>query len=445
MTNKTYSELYLHQNDTNEEKHIPTTFWKRVWRVLKDSARGFIEDDCYAKASALTFYTLLSIVPVLAVLFGIAKGFGFEGALEKEINETFYEQKELVAKLIQFAYSWLQSVKGGVIAGVGSIALLWSVFGLLNNIETALNSIWKTRFSRPYTRKISDYLATMIICPIFLVTVSSINVYLNTQIVDTAQNYMIVQAVSPFLLSILKLFPYFLSIILFSFVYLFMPNTQVYIRSALIAGIIGGSAFQLWQWIYIRFQIGVSSYGAIYGSFAALPLFLIWLQISWLILLAGAEIAFEIENDLFVPYRRLVPISSKAAILLIAFRCIESFAKGEKPQTERDLSHELGISLYHLQTLLSILQKEGILSAITYQDSVSGYQPARAIDSITYVDVLNALDKSDELLASIKDSQPFKKINQFLNEFDDAVKKTEGNQPIYKSLSSTFIPTNESK
>ncbi|MCE2982970.1 MAG: YihY/virulence factor BrkB family protein, partial [Parachlamydia sp.] len=383
----------------SHHEQLPPTFFKRFLRVLYDSARGFIEDDCYSKASALTFYTLLSIVPVLAVLFGIAKGFGVEKALEFELNQQFYEHKELVDKLIHFSYSWLQTVQGGVIAGVGILTLLWTVFGLLSNIETALNSIWKTILSRSYGRKMSDYLAAMLVAPLFLVTVSSLNLFISTQITAKAQDYYLVEAISPLLLFLLKLFPFFLSWILFTFVYLFMPNTKVYLRSALIAGIIAGTAFQLWQWIYIKFQIGVASYGAIYGSFAAVPLFLIWLQFSWMILLAGAEMAFEIENDLFIPYRKLIPLSSKAIALLITYRCVEAFAKGDPPLTDRSLSHELGMSLNHLQVILEALQTDRILSAILFHDKTIGYQPARAIATITMKNVCDAIDKSHDLLA----------------------------------------------
>lgn len=428
---KTFNELNPHHGNLSA---VSQSLWKRSLRVLYDAARGFVEDDCYAKASALTFYSLLSIVPVLAVVFGIAKGFGFNKALELEINERFAEQHELVEKLIEFAYSWLQNVQGGVIAGIGTIALFWSVLGLLSNIENALNAIWKIPVSRPYGRKISDYLATMVICPIFLVTSSSITVSLSTELSATAQGNIVLEAVSPLLLFILKLFPYFLSWILFTFVYLFMPNTKVYLRSALIAGILGGTVFQLWQWMYIRFQIGASSYGAIYGSFAALPLFLIWLQTSWLILLAGAEVAFEIENDLFIPFRHLVPLSSKAAALLVTFRCIEAFVKGNPPLTDRSLAHELGVSLNHLHTLLEVLQKERILVAVIYRDKTLGYQPARAIESITFAKVCNAIDKSNELLASVLDSVPLNKIQTYLDQVDKSLEQSPQNKPLYATL-----------
>jgi membrane protein len=399
--------------------------------VVYDAGRGFIEDDCYAKASALTFYSLLSIVPVLAVLFGLAKGFGIDTALELEISARFAGQKELVDKFIQFAYSWLHTVKGGVIAGIGTFALFWSVLGLLSSIETALNAIWKMPVSRSIGRRISDYLATMVICPFFLVTSSSITLFLSTQITQTAQSNVFLEAISPFLLFILKLFPFFLSWILFTFVYFFLPNTKVYMRSAIIAGIIAGTAFQAWQWIYIKFQIGVASYGAIYGSFAALPLFLIWLQISWLILLAGAEMAFEIENDLFIPYRQTIPLSSKAAALLVTYRCIEGFVLGKPPQTDRSLAHELGISLNHLHTLLEALQKERIISAVSYKDRTIGYQPARAVESITFNMVCNAIDKNNELLASVRDSIAFQRIQEYLHQSHTTLEHTSFNRPIY--------------
>lgn len=428
---KTFNKLLPH---TENQVTTSPSIWKRVFRVIYDTVKGFIEDDCYSKASALTYYTLLSIVPILAVLFGIAKGFGFEKALQGDISARFAEQKELFDKLMEFAYSWLQNTQGGIIAGIGTVALFWSVLGLLNNIESTLNSIWKIPQGRTWGTKICGYLAMMVICPIFLVASSSITVYINTQIEQTAHTNIYVEAVSPYLLSFIRLFPFFLIWFLFTFVYLFIPNTKVYLRSTIIAGIIAGTAFQIWQWVYIRFQIGASSYGAIYGSFAALPLFLIWLQVSWMILLAGAELAFEIENDLFIPYRKTQPISSKAASMLVAYRCIESFIKGKQPQTDRSLAIELGISLNHIHFLLNALQKEMLISAVTYKDQTIGYQPARAVESLTFATISNAIDKNNQLIASVKDSAIFSKINEILKSSADALDHPPFNQPIYHEL-----------
>jgi membrane protein len=207
---QTLQEQFSKQTEPDDESPKKLSFWHRCFRVIYDSIRGFIEDDCYAKASALTFYSLLSIVPVLAVLFGIAQGFGFERTLEAEIVEKFSDQYELTQKLIQFAYSWLQSVKGGVIAGFGTVLLLWSVIGLLNNVEAALNAIWKTRIARPYTRKISDYLATLVIAPLFFVTSSSITVFLTTQITQHAKKSLFIELVGPAVLFLLQLLHFFI-------------------------------------------------------------------------------------------------------------------------------------------------------------------------------------------------------------------------------------------
>ncbi len=405
------------------------SFFRRTGRVVYDTVRGFIDDDCYAKASALTFYTLLSIVPVLAVLIGIAKGFGFQQALEEEITSHFYEQQQVIDKLMQFAYSYLQSVQGGVIAGVGIVVLLWSVFGLLSNIESAMNSIWKTRFSRPYGRKISDYLAAMLVAPIFLVTSSSLSVYLSALAHNQTNVYY--DVFSPVLIVLLKLTPFILIWFLFTFIYIFMPNTKVYFRTAILAGILAGTAFQVWQFIYIKFQIGVSSYGAIYGSFAAFPLFLIWLQISWMILLSGAELAFAVENDMFIPTRNVRLLNQKAIALMITFRCVEAFVKGKPPMTDRALAHELGMSLNHLQIIIDALQQNRILASILFRNKTIGYQPAQAVDNITMYSVCEAMENYNMILASVGDSPEFKKIESYIKNVDHMLENPKTNHVLF--------------
>ncbi len=416
----------------SQEKKPRPFFLKRFFEIIVDTVNGFIQDDCYSKASALTFYSLLSIVPVLAVLFGIAKGFGFEKALEFEINDRFPEQHDVVNKLIEFAYSMLNNVKGGVIAGIGIITLLWSVLGLLNNVETVLNSIWKTSIPRPYSRKISDYVATMIIGPIFLITSSSITVYISTRIAEESQKNSLVEVVGPFILFLINLFPFFLIWVLFILIYLFLPNTKVYFRSALIGGIVAGTAFQLWQWVYIKFQIGVSSYGAVYGSFAALPLFLIWMQISWLILLAGAELAFSIENDMFIPSRQMTPLSEKAIGLLISYRSVEAFANGKPPLTDRIFAHELGLSLSQLHKVLDALRKEGILSSVLYEDKTVGYQPSRSLELITMKAVCDAIDKNHMMMASADNSMELQNIQRYLSKMEDILCANSHSLPLYQ-------------
>lgn len=408
------------------ESSTKPSFVTRLFSPFKQAFSGFIEDDCYSKASALTFYCLLSIVPFLAVFFGIAKGFGFEKALEAELNTQFAEQPELLNRLIGFANSWLQSVQGGIIAGFGTLALFWSVLGLLSNIEKNLNAIWKVPYSRSFIRRISDYLAMIVICPIFLVVSASVTVFLNTQITETAQNNSIIALVSPFFLSLLRLFPFFLSVFLFSFIYLLIPNTQVSIRGGLIAGLLGGTTFQLWQWIYIKFQIGVASYGAVYGSFAALPLFLIWLQISWLILLGGAEVAYAIQCRFFHPLRSSIPLSDKAIALLIVHRCAEAFIQGEDPLTHIKLFEELGISFQRFHRIMDALEKGKILLNTSTKENVQGVQIARNPTSLTYALICQTIERQEEQPAFI-DSSSLTPIWNYLNQ-EKAVLESEAFQ-----------------
>jgi len=398
---------------------------KRAYDILKNSIVNFVNDDCYTKASALTYYVLLSIVPVLAVLFGIAKGFGFEGPLKSEISQRFAEQPEVVEKLIQFACSWLQNVQGGLIAGIGTILLLWTVLGLLNSIEGALNAIWKVKLGRPYHWRLSNYLATIIMAPLFLVTVSSLNVYLSHTAQSPDQNFWM-GAVSPFLLFLIKLSPYLLSWILFTFIYQFMPNTKVDFKVSLIAGILAGTAFQIWQWVYIQFQVMATSYGIVYGSFAALPLFLIWLQTSWLILLAGAELAVEIENNDYLSGHHLTKISRKVAALLITYKSVEAFSKGIPPYTTRQLVQALGFSFQEVQRLIDILHRAGVLSAVLLSSNTVGYQPGKDLHSLTMKDVWDAVESEDQIDAYLSDSPELLKIQATLKTADEALRESPG-------------------
>lgn len=265
-----------------------------MFRMLKNISRGFKKDLCYLRASALAYYTLLSIVPVLAVAFGVAKGFGLDEMLKERILVTFAEHPEVADKMVKFAYSALESTRGGLIAGVGVAFLFWVVYNLLNNVERSINAIWGIKEGRSFGRKLSNYLAMMVLGPVIIAIASSSAVFLATELDNLMAEGGVIEAISPVILMSLRLFPLLLSWILFSLIYLYMPNTKVRWKRAVIAGIIGGTIYQCVQWIYIHFQIGVSNYGAIYGSFAALPLFLIWMHMSWLIVLLGAEIAYQI-------------------------------------------------------------------------------------------------------------------------------------------------------
>ncbi len=267
-------------------------------RVVTLAVRGFLDDKIQQKASALTFYSLLSVVPIFAMAFGIAKGFGLENKLREQIlsNAEASQQQEVVKWMVNFADTMLANAQGGVIAGIGIAVLLWSVMSILGNIESSFNDIWRVRKPRSVLRKFTDYMAIMILAPILFAASGSITVFISTQVENIADKVEAVSFLANFTQKLLQFAPYGLIWLIFFLVYMIMPNTKVSWKSALMGGIIAGSSFQGFEWVYIKFQVGVARYNAIYGSFAALPLFLIWLQISWNLVLLGCEISFASQN-----------------------------------------------------------------------------------------------------------------------------------------------------
>ena len=254
-------------------------------RVILLTLRGFDEDKCQLWASALTFYTLLSIVPILAMAFGIAKGFGLERNLERQLLDRFPGQEEVFVRILEFAQKLLVETRGGLIAGIGVALLIWTVVRVLSNVESSFNHIWGIKEQRALGRKFSDYLFIMFISPILLVISSSLTVFITTQVTSITQRIAFLSFFNPFIYFSLNVLPYAIMWGLFTFIYIFIPNTKINIVSGLLAGVIAGTLYQATQFAYITFQLGVAQYNAIYGSFAALPLFLVWLQISWFIVL----------------------------------------------------------------------------------------------------------------------------------------------------------------
>ena len=321
-----------------EDLPFGKSFLIKQLRIIILALRGFDENKCFVRGSSLTFYTLLSVVPVLAMLFGIAKGFGFEKLLQAQIRELAVKlpgQEEVLNRAIQYAESMLETTKGGVIAGIGLVLLFWSVIKVFSNIEASLNEIWEINRPRSWVRKFTDYLALMVISPAIVILSSSATVFITTKITQLANKIALLGMISPLIFLSFKLIPYLLIWVLFTVLYILMPNTKVNFKAAVAAGIVAGTIYQIVQWAYISFQIGAARYGAIYGSFAALPLFLMWVQISWWIVLFGAELSFANQNVDTYQYEpdstKISPAFKKLLTLQVAHLLIQNFLRCETP------------------------------------------------------------------------------------------------------------------
>ena len=361
------------------------------------------------RASSLTYSTLLSIVPALAILFAIARGFGFQNIVQSELFRYFEGQQNVLQKAMEFVDKSLEYASGGVFLGIGIVMLLYTIIGLMSGIESNFNKIWRVNEGRSYYRQFTDYLALFLIAPVFLLCNAGLSIFLNSSL-----DY---EYIGFFMSPIVRMVPYAITILLFTFIYIYIPNTKVKFMSALVGGVFAGIAFQLFQNIYISGQIWISKYNAIYGSFAALPLLLLWLQLSWFICLLGVELSFAHQNIKKFSFEREIKNISRRykdfLILLITTLIVKRFVTGGPPYTANELSETYRIPTQLTSDTLYFLGKIGIIAPTPSKDNlIPAYIPAIDINRIT----VNYLFEKADLYGS----EDFKidKDSKFSNEWD---------------------------
>jgi len=417
------------------DNYPPVRAWfARKLQVVLLAVRGYNEDKVKLHAGALTYYSMLSVVPVLAMFFGIAKGFGFKHLMEEKLKDNFQGQEEVLEYFITFANRFLEDAKGGFIAGVGMALLIWTVMMMLSNIESSLNSIWQIKKARPFVRKFSDYLSLIVVAPILLFLSTGVTVFV-TQLQSATAGEGLISYVGPVLTVLVKTVPYVIIWLVLTLIYVIMPNTKVKFSSALLAGIIAGTSFQLMQWGYIHFQVGVSRYNAIYGSFAALPLFLVWLRLSWMIVLFGAEISFasqniknyEFESDSLNISERMRRILTLLVVNLI----VKNFQKGGLPHTAAIISAKLEIPIRVVRDIIYTLSEAGIVTeTVTESPKENGYQPALDINCISIQYVFDKIDTMGTDNLVVDKSAEYLACSEAIIEFNDIVSKSEANRLI---------------
>ncbi len=399
----------------------------RVWII---TFAEFKKDKITDKASALTYFSLLSFVPVLAMLFGIAKGFGLQEYLMRELERFFGGQEAILNQALEWANNMLERADGGVIVGISLLFLVYAVLRLMNNIEIAFNEIWDTK-SRSWQRKLSDYVAIIMMGPIFIVLSSSVTVFVTAQIATLASEVEVLDYIRPIILIGLKFFPYMIIWVLLMVLYIIFPNTKVKIIPAIIAGVLAGTLFQLTQWAWIKGQVYLSSYNAIYGAFAVLPLFMIYLQLSWLIVLLGAESAFAIQNANTWEYKHAGMKMSlnhrKKVTLLILRHIIKNFEMGNRPLNLSDLSGIIQIPYRFIRDICRELEEVGVLNRVLDEESEM-YQPAVDIQRIDVHMVLRKLDYKGFDQLKTNEDEVYQEIEHLMDDLEGALKKAPSNK-----------------
>ena len=431
-----------------------TALWKfltyDIWRITEDEVtkttfslyniiktiylciNRFTKDRLVNKASALTYSTLLAIVPILAIVFAIARGFGFDNLMESQIVQGFGGPSETTEVIFQFVNSYLSQTKNGIFIGVGLIMLLWTVLNLINNMEITFNRIWQVKKARSMYRKITDYFSMLLLIPLLLVVSGGLSIFMSTMLKNVT-DFTLLAPIGKFLI---RLIPFVLTWVMFTALYVFMPNTKVKLKHALISGILAGTAHQAFQFLYISSQLWVSRYNAIYGSFAALPMFLLWLQISWTICLFGAELTYagqNIRNFSFDKDARNISRRYRdfISILIMSF-VAKRFEKNEPPYTAAEISeeHQIPIRLTN-QVLYQLQEIELIHEVVTDEKSEEiGYQPSMDINQLNVAVLLDRLDTYG--------SENFKIDKD--EEFNDEWKVlTESREEYYKKASKVLL------
>ena len=372
---------------------------RQTWKVnavktINLSIRSFLNSDLQYRASALTYNTLLAIVPALAMLFAIGRGFGFQNLLQSQLTNLLPSQKHALETALTFVDGYLSEASQGLFVGVGLVVILWTLISLMSNIEDSLNLIWGVTRNRTFGRKIIDYTAIMFLLPILMICSSGLSVFMSTTLIEQIH----IKFFTPAIKWMLDLAPFILVWLAFIGMYLLFPNTKVKIKNAVISGIFAGTAFQILQYLFVSGQLYVSKYNAIYGSFAFLPLLLVWLQLTWTITLAGAVLCYSSQNifqfsftndisSMSLNYRRKVAV---AIITVIVHR----FEARMTPLTATDFAARYHMPSRLVSSLIHEMTEAGLLSTvITGNDTEEhSYQPAMDINQITLGYVLDKLN-----------------------------------------------------
>ena len=397
-------------NDTRKLWSVQTV------KVINLSVRSFLDRDLQTQACALTYRTVLAIVPALAMLFAIARGFGFQNLMQSELFRYFPAQRKALESALTYVDNYLSQASQGIFVGIGLVFLLWTLVSLMSNVEDSFNHVWGVTGKRSFRRKLTDYTALFLLLPVLMVCSAGISIFMS----DAVQHVFTDDLLSPLMHRLLAFMPIIISWFVFTAAFYLVPNAKVRFSWALFAGIICGTLFHLVQWLFVTGQVYVSKYNAIYGSFAFLPLMLIWLQLSWLITLSGVVLTYAWQNiDSYAQHDKVEEISqtyNNQLAVAVAALATRRFKLRQPALTRNELITEFDIPAMLVDKLMNSLQQAKILTALS-QDGGNdiSYQPACDPDDITVNMVNNALSELGQNNFLDKADKRFEKLFSKIN------------------------------
>lgn len=368
----------------------PRDTWKvRIVKSVNLAVNSFLNRDLQVRAMALTYSTVLAIVPAFALLVAIGRGFGMQDNLMHELFNFFPSQAKAISTALSFVDSYLNQASQGVFVGIGIVVLLWTLISLLSSIEDAFNTICDVRVGRTLYQKVTDYIAICLIVPVLMICSSGVSIFMSS----TIQNVFNFPFLSPVVNVLLEMFPVVLTWLAFTFSYFLIPNTKINFKYAAISGAICSVAFQMLQMLIMNGQIYVSKYNAIYGSFAFLPLMLVWLQMSWLILLSGCVLTYSLQNVFsfnFLNSEGDISEDSFNFIALVVMTVVaQDFLNHRKPRTVSEIASQQYLPVRVVRNVVERLISSKYINCVKLKDNEVGLAPASEVYSLTAGDFLN--------------------------------------------------------
>lgn len=383
--------MYVSDGVWRDSRH---TFAVNAIKTINLSVRSFLNSDMQTQACAMTYRTLLALVPALALLFAIGRGFGLQNLLQDELFHMFPAQKQAVSYALSFVDSYLSSSSEGVFVGVGLVVLLWTLISLFSNIEGTFNIIWGVP-GRSFGRKITDYTAMLLILPVVLICAGGMSLLLSRSL----QSLFHWEFMSPVITAVVEGSSWLLTWLFFTLLYLLMPNTKVKFGNAFMAGVMAGTGFLVLQWLFVTGQMYVARYNAIYGSFSFLPLMLLWMQLTWVIVFAGGVVCYSSQNIFMYNFNNAIRnMSSRFYARLTLALCaliVQNFVNGKGATLMEDMVKRYNLPPKLASLICDRLVKAGVLSIVEIRpkSDIRGYQPALDPSKITVALVYDRLDR----------------------------------------------------
>jgi membrane protein len=393
----------------------------QLLKLIAVITRDIIDGPLTLRAMSLVYTTLLSLVPLLAVSFSVLKAFGVHNRIEPFLYNFLAPLGPKGAELSQRIVEFVNNMKVGVLGFVGLALLIYTVVSLIQKIEESLNSVWRVRSLRSLLRRFSDYLSVVIVGPVLVVAAIGITAAALSS--SFMQRMAAGETIGAILYYTGKLVPYVLVCAAFTFIYVFVPNTKVKLSSALVGGVVGGVLWETIGWGFGSFVVTTTRYGAIYSGFAVLILFMIWLYVSWLILLVGAEVSFYHQNPqhLFLRASDHAPDGRRLEQIAVSimFLIADHFFRNKEPWTETALVSRFSPDSELVRNIVEALEQKGLI--VETAADPPAYLPARDLDTVTLREVYDAVRLSGSEGGPGRDRIVHDAVEEIVREVDEAI------------------------